>query len=371
MSNRGTLRKGVHSNVIATAGRDKASPMINGVYRTALPAAALALALWGAAGCWGRTDVGTGATRWAETRQLMGVPWTITACSADEGGARQAIDAAFAEVARLERVLSDYDPDSELSRLSARAPMADFMPVSADLWAVLVRAAEIRDASGGAFDLSVGPLTTLWRRARRSERLPTREKLDAARAAVGPAAIELDPARRAVRLPLAGTRLDAGGIGMGHAADRALEVLARYGIAAAMIDASGDVVVSGPPPGAAGWRIAVDPLRRGGAAGRTLVLTHAAVTTSGDAAQAVTIDGRRYSHIVDPRSGLGVAGPAAVTVIARDGTTADGLATAASVLGVEAGLGLIAKSPGAAALFGWQDEQGRWQEAASPGWPER
>jgi thiamine biosynthesis lipoprotein len=343
--------------------------MITGVYRAGLPAAALALALGGTAGCSARPDDGSAATRWAETRRLMGVPWTITACGIEEAAARTAIDAAFAEVARIERVLSDYDPDSELSRLSARSPMVEAVPVSDDLWAVLVRSAEIRDASAGAFDVSVGPLTTLWRRARRSERLPTREKLDAALAAVGPAAVELDPARRAVRLPLAGTRLDAGGIGMGYAADRALDVLARHGVAAAMIDASGDVVVSGPPPGTAGWRIALHPLGRGAGGGRTLVLTHAAVTTSGDAAQAVTIDGRRYSHIVDPRSGLGVPGPAAVTVVARDGTTADALATAASVLGPEAGVTMIARFPGVAALFSWQDGQGRWQEAASQGWP--
>ncbi len=301
----------------------------------------------------------------------MGVPWTITVCSADEPAARAAIAAAFAEVERLERVLSDYDPESELSRLSARAPMPEAVPVSEDLWKVLVRAAEIRDATDGAFDMSVGPLTTLWRRARKAEQLPPPDKLTAALAAVGPGAVELDPGRRGVRLPRTGTRLDAGGIGMGYAADRALEVLAGHGIRAAMIDASGDVVVSGPPPGTAGWRIACDPLGRGPAGDPPLVLAHAAVTTSGDAEQAVEIDGRRYSHIVDPRTGLGVPGPAAVTVIARDGATADALATAASVMGPEAGLPVVARFPGAAALFTWQDGQGGRHEAASPGWPGR
>jgi len=301
----------------------------------------------------------------------MGVSWTITVCSAAEPAARTAIAAAFAEVERLERLLSDYDPESELSRLSARAPMPEPVAVSPDLWNVLVRAAEIREATDGAFDISVGPLTTLWRRARKSGRLPPPEKLTAALAAVGPGAVELDRARRGVRLPRAGTRLDAGGIGMGYAADRALEVLARHGITAAMIDASGDVVVSDPPPGTAGWRIARAPLGGGPDTAPPLVLANAAVTTSGDAEQAVEIDGRRYSHIVDPRTGLGVAGPAAVTVIAGDGATADALATAASVLGPEAGPAAIARFPGATALFTWQDGQGGRREAASPGWPRR
>ena len=332
-------------------------------------AAALALAVFAAAGCAMPTDGDAGATRWAETRRLMGVPWTITVAGIDEAAARTAVAAAFAEVARLERVLSDYDPDSELSRLSAAAPMAGPVAVSEDLWRVLARAAEIRDATDGAFDVSVGPLTTLWRRARRSERIPPRERIDAALAAVGPAAVELDQARRTVRLPLAGTRLDAGGIGMGYAADRALEVLARHGATAAMIDASGDIVVSDPPPGSDGWRIERHPLGRGAAHGPPLVLANAAVTTSGDARQFVEIEGRRYSHVVDPRTGLGVPGPAAATVVARDGTTADALATAASVLGHQAGPGVIGRFPGAAAMFTWQDAEGAIHESATTEWP--
>ena len=366
MSSRGTLRSGVHSNVIATAGRDASPPMITAVYRsTILAAAAVACVI---SGCHGSPVRNESVPRWAETRRLMGVSWTITVCCADEAAAGTAIAAAFAEVERLERVLSDYDPESELSRLSVQAPMPAAVPVSADLWNVLARSAEIRDATAGAFDISVGPLTTLWRRARQAERLPAPDRLAAALGAVGPGAVELDHDRRAVRLPLAGTRLDPGGIGMGYAADRALEVVARHGITAAMIDASGDIVVSGPPPGTAGWRIVIDPLAKGTVA-RPLLLAHVAVTTSGDAEQAVEIAGRRYSHIVDPRTGLGVAGPAAVTVIAWDGATADALATAASVLGPEAGSAAVARLPGAAALFTWQDGQGRRHEVASTGWP--
>ncbi|NDC64441.1 MAG: FAD:protein FMN transferase, partial [Planctomycetia bacterium] len=115
--------------------------------------------------------------RTAATRRLMGVPWTVTVHADSSGRAARAIAAAFAEVARLESILSDYDAGSELSRLSAAAPTAVPIAVGDDLWRVLARAAEIRDATGGAFDPTVGPLTTLWRRARRTGRMPPAARL--------------------------------------------------------------------------------------------------------------------------------------------------------------------------------------------------
>jgi thiamine biosynthesis lipoprotein len=319
--------------------------------------------------------------RLAETRRLMGVPWTITVY-ADEATGRTAIAAAFAEVARLEGILSDYDPTSELSRLSATAPTAEPVAVGDDLWRVLDRSAEIRDATGGAFDITVGPLTTLWRRSRQSGRLPPPDKLAAALAAVGPETLVLDPAGRTARLVRASMRLDAGGIGRGDAIDRGMEVLAAHGINAAMIDCSGDVAVSGPPPGMAGWRIAVRPFGTGRRAAsddpEMLSLVHAAVTTSGDAYQFVEIDGERYGHIVDPHTGLGVRDGPAVTVVAPRATTADALATALCVLPPEDGLAILERFPGSAARFAWGDgragqtttgDPGRPRTLLSPGWP--
>jgi thiamine biosynthesis lipoprotein len=310
--------------------------------------------------------------RLAETRRLMGVPWTITVYG-DEVTGRPAIAAAFAEVARLETILSDYDPTSELSRLSATAPAAEPVAVGDDLWRVLERSAEIRDATGGAFDITVGPLTTLWRRSRRSGRRPPPDKLAAARAAVGPETLVLDPASRTARLVRTGMRLDAGGIGRGDAIDRGMEVLATHGIGAAMIDCSGDVAVSGPPPGTAGWRIAVRPFGTGSPVAPddqdTLILVHAAVTTSGDAYQFVEIDGDRYGHIVDPRTGLGVRDGPAVTVVAPRATTADALATALCVLPLEEGLAILERFPGCAARFAWGDGRAGQTATGSPGRP--
>jgi len=303
------------------------------------------------------------------TRRLMGVPWTITlhAASAEQG--EEALAAAFAEVHRLETILSDYDATSELSRLSATAPHAQPQAVGADLWQVLTRAVEIRDATGGAFDPTVGPLTTLWRQARRSGEMPRPEKLLQARGAVGAGLLRLFPETQAVKLMNPGMRLDLGGIGMGFTIDRTLELLRRRGVESAMIDASGDIGVSAAPPHATGWKIAVAPLDpAAGTDPETLLLAEAAITTSGDAHQGVEIAGRRYSHIVDPRTGRGVEGFSAVTVIAPDATTADAMATAASVLGPVPGMASIAAAPGCSARFVWR-EHGKLCESRSPGWP--
>lgn len=299
----------------------------------------------------------------------MGVTWTITAYAEDRPRAAAAITAAHDEVARLERILSDYDPESEVSRLSARSPTIEPVPVGEDLWRVLSRAVAIRDASDGAFDPTVGPLTALWRQARRSGVLPSPEKRAAALAAVGSEAMVLHPERRAVSLMKPGMRLDLGGIGMGDALDRALAILRRHGVTAAMVDASGDIAVIGRPPGKPGWKVALAALGQLEGTANDLLLVDAAVTTSGDAYQAVTIDGVRYSHVVDPRTGLGVAGPSAVTVIAPDGTTADALATAANVLGQEEGMKLVRATRGCEARFVWRAADGTLQEASSPGWP--
>ena len=280
--------------------------------------------------------------RVAATRPLMGVAWTITVYARDRESGEQAVAAGFAEAERLERILSDYNPESELSQLSAAAPTREPIRIGDDLWAVLERADEIRRLTDGAFDITVGPLTTLWRQSRRSGHLPRQDKLAAARSAVDGAAVVLDRKARTASLTRPGMRLDPGGIGMGYAADRVLAVLAGRGIASAMVDASGDVVV----------------------------LENAAITTSGDARQFVEIEGRRWSHIVDPRTGLGVAGPAAVTVIAPDCTTADAVATAASVLGHERGPATIAKFPGVSARFVWQDGE-TVRDSMTPDWPGR
>jgi thiamine biosynthesis lipoprotein len=277
----------------------------------------------------------------------MGTRFQILVYAPDEDAARKAATDAFARIASLNAIMSDYDKTSELMRLCAQAGGPP-VPVSAELFFVLSRAQEVSRQSGGAFDVTVGPVVKLWRRSRKVKKLPDPEKLAAARALVGWRNVRLDAEKRTVQLLKPGMQLDLGGIAKGYAADVALAVLKKHGLDRALVAAGGDIAVSGPPPGADGWKIAIARLPGEKDAGR-LILHDAAVSTSGDAEQFVEIDGKRYSHIVDPRTGIGLLGRMSVTVVARKGIESDSLTKVAAVLGPEKGMPIIESTKGASA----------------------
>ncbi len=306
------------------------------------------LALSGAAGAAGPEAE---LERFQSTQIEMGVPFKIILYAPDKLTAKGALDAAFSRINKLNAVLSDYDSQSELSRLSTGAPTAKPVPLSPDLWTVLTRSQSLARQTGGAFDVTVGPYIRLWRRARRQNQMPSPERMAEAAAAVGHRHLVLDAERHTARLLVPHMRLDLGGIAMGYAVDEALGVLRERGVTRALVDASGDIGVGDPPPGKAGWTIGVVPLSADGTPTREIELAGAAITTSGDAFQHVVIDGKRYSHIVDPHTGLGLTDQSGVTVIARDCITADSLATTVSVLGPKAGLKLVESTPDAAAFI--------------------
>lgn len=278
--------------------------------------------------------------RFAFTRPAMGTEFRLVLYAADAEAARAASEDAFARIAELERVLSDYDAESEASRLVRRAAPGAAVEVSADLHDVLRRADAIARASGGAFDVTVGPFVRLWRRAGRQAELPAPARLAEAAAAVGFELVTLardGEGRGTVALGAPGMRLDFGGIGKGYALDAALEVLARHGLTRALVDGGGDVLAGAPPPGRDGWRVEVRALASGGPPS-VLELAHAAVATSGDTARYVVLDGVRYAHIVDPATGIGLTRRTAASVVAPDGATADAWASAACVRGADAAL---------------------------------
>ena len=289
--------------------------------------------------------------RFEYTQTHMGSEFKVVLYTTDESVARRASRAAFERIAVLDATLSDYQPESELMRLCDQAggpPVA----VSADLFDVLDQSRVMYDRSGGAFDVTVGPVVRLWRRARRDRKMPAPELLAKARALVGADQMLLDRKARTVALKTPGMKLDVGGIAKGYACGEAIAVLAQSGITSALVAGSGDIVVSGPPPDAAGWTIGIGPLEAPNSPPRRfLQVKDAAVSTSGDAERFVEIGGKRYSHIVDPQTGLGVVDRSSVTVVARDGATADSLDTAVYVLGPERGLALVEATPGAAALI--------------------
>ena len=282
----------------------------------------------------------------------MGTLFRLVLYAPDTAAARAAAGAAFAHLDTLNGIFSDYHPDSELSRLSATAGTRTWVPVSAPLWDVLRQADHWARRSRGAFDPTVGPLVLLWRRARRRGELPPDTALAAARRRVDYRAVRFRRRHRSVCLARPGVRLDLGGIAKGYAAESMRGLLARQELRSVLIDAGGDVVAGAAPPGEAGWRVAVTD-------STYIVLHQAAVATSGDLYQYVEIDGVRYSHLTDPRTGLGLTDRSRVTVVAPDGTTADALASAVSVLGPRRGLRLVRRTPGAAARVEWWAAQRR------------
>lgn len=283
-------------------------------------------------------------------RAEMGVPFRITLYARDEAFARKAADAAFERVEGLNAVLSDYEPDSELNRLSASAGKGVAVKVSADVWRVLALSQEMARRSEGAFDITIGPLVELWRRARRQRELPAAAALVEARGRVGFGKLRLDAETQSAELLVAGMRLDVGGIAKGYAVDEALKVLAAHGVKSALVAASGDIGASGAPPGQRGWRIEVAALDSPDApAARHVWLCNSAVSTAGDAFQRVEIGGVRYSHIIDPRTGNALTDHSLATVLGPDCTTTDSLETTVDLLGPGRGLRLIEATPGTAA----------------------
>src|SRR5690242_12048157 len=307
-------------------------------------------------------------TRFTYTEPHMGTTFKVILYAPDESAAAAAAKAAFARVATLDGIMSDYRPTSELMRLCQKAG-GDPVPVSEELFFVLSRAEEVSRLSDGAFDVTVGPVVKLWRRARRTERLPDPDDLKKALALVGYQKVRLDAKAHTVQLLEPGMQLDLGGIAKGYAADESLAVLKKHGITSALVAAGGDIVMTGPPPGAAGWTVAIAPLEESAKdAGPRLLLHDAAVSTSGDAEQYVVIDGKRYSHIVDPRTGLGLVGRMSATVVARKGITADSMTKAVAVLGPEKGFPIIEQVEGASARFVLRTDEGL-QTNVSKGFP--
>jgi FAD:protein FMN transferase len=281
----------------------------------------------------------------------MGTKFQVVLYAPDRDAADQAAKAVFARVEDLNRAMSDYLPDSELMRLckqSATKP-AGPVKVSDDLFYVLTEGQKVAELSDGAFDMTVGPIVRLWRQARKDRILPDEDERAAALKRVGYKKMVLDPKAKTVDLRVPGMLLDLGGIAKGYAADEGLKVLAARGITSALVAASGDIAVSGAPPGKPGWRIDIAPLP-GDKEKRQLLLKDAAVSTSGDSEQFVEIAGVRYSHVVDPRTGLGLTGRRSVTVVARRGIQADSLTKVASILPADEAVKKIESVEGAATL---------------------
>ena len=341
----------------------------------------------------GAKSEGTAAApspRYRFVHTSMSIDITLLAYAADAETAQLAAGAAFARIDELDGILSDYKPQSELRRLCDSAGTGRFVPVSKDLWNVLRRAAQISAFTDGAFDVTAAPAIRLWRRSRTSMAIPLPTRMAAALELVGWQKMEFDESNHSIRLEKSGMRLDVGGIAKGYIVAEALQTLASHGVTSALLAAGGDVGVSDPPPGKPGWILGVAPLTpeqianqrhtsRGEISAEEsaeersetnsraesaeeldwedevsarpivaeerpshyLVVSNCFAATSGDAFQYVVINGVRYSHILDPRSGLAVTTPCSVSLIGSDAVATDALATTMNVLGPKVGVQLL------------------------------
>lgn len=256
----------------------------------------------------------------------MGMIVRITVFAPSETAGQQACRAAFERIAYLDReVFSDYQAKSELRRLSGARP-GHPTPVSAPLASVLEASLRLADQTEGRYDPTAKPLIQLWRLARREGRLPESDRIQEAHRLVDYRGLALDPQSRTLALDRAGMEIDLGSIAKGYIADQALTVLRSRGFPAAMIEAGGDLVLGDPPPDHQGWPVSPP------GSDKDILLSNCAISTSGDSSQFLDIDGIRYSHVIDARTGMALTNHHATVVIAPSGLLSDGLATVGGLL---------------------------------------
>lgn len=270
--------------------------------------------------------------RYAYSQSKMGSPFQLIFFAADAVLADELAAKCFALVDTFNMIFSDYDPDSELSRLGAAAG-AGPQTVSPALLDIFIHAEHAWQKSKGAYDITAGPVVKCWRHARKERQVPDDREIRENLLLTGFDKLVIDRFNQQVTLPVKGMQIDLGGIAKGYIAHKVLGLLSQHGIAQALVDAGGDIVMSDPPPGKEGWIVGVNiPENTAILLPKKLSLRNMAVATSGDAYQCIVHNGKKYSHIIDPRTGYGITTQKNVTIIARDGTIADWLATACSIL---------------------------------------
>lgn len=295
--------------------------------KAAATALAFALLLWGCA----RED-----SLYKETRTMMGTYVTITVerSGLPEILARAAARDAFAEIERVDRLMSTYKPESELSEVNLRAGEGP-VRVDPELAETVGRALDVSRMTDGGFDPTIGPLVKLWGIASKDERVPAKGEIEDALGLVDYRQVEVDLGASTVEINKKGMSIDLGGIAKGYAADRAVEALEKAGVTAGIVAVAGDLRLFGKRADGSPWRIGIQhPRDKDGLIAR-LGLTDAATSTSGDYERYFMKDGVRYHHIIDPRTGYPARGLVSVSVIAGSSWLADSLATGLFVMGPE------------------------------------
>lgn len=280
---------------------------------------------------------------------VMGTGAWVTLYGLDEEEAERIAGEALRELHRVESVMSTWRETSEISILNARAS-GTVQSVSRELYTVVDSAFHYAALTGGAFDITVRPLVRLWGFQGGTARIPTDAEIDTALALVGYGLVALDEARPGIALP-PGMELDLAGIAKGYAVDRCTALLMERGVTSALVNLGGNIYALGAPPGKRGWAVGIREARGARSTVGVLLLKNAAVATSGNYENFAEIEGKRYGHIIDPRTGRTVDHMLSVTVVAPTAIAADALSTGLFVMGTERGSELVERLAGVKALF--------------------
>ncbi len=274
----------------------------------------------------------------------MGSRFEITVVAENAPMANAAIDTAIAEITRIEKLISSWDPNSQTSSINRNAGVAP-VPVAVELYDLIKRAKIISKLTDGAFDISYASMDALWKFDGSMTKMPDPETIRASVAKVGYDNIVLNAEDHSVFLKLPGMKIGFGAIGKGYAADKAKALLIEKGVSAGIINASGDMNTWGKQPDGSTWKVAItNPMNKNNAFA-LLPILESAVVTSGNYEKYVTFNGVRYTHIIDPRTGLPSTGIISATVFAPTAELADALATSVFVMGRETGLDRINQLP--------------------------
>ena len=275
-------------------------------------------------------------TRYEYTHPQMGTMFRIILYANDSLSASYATSKAFSRLDDLNLILSDYREDSEVNRLCRTSGTGKYIIISTDLWAILQESVKAAQLSKGYFDVTIGPMTQLWRRMKRQKQLPSDQQIEDARAKTGIKHIIFNADNQSVMLKKQGMRIDFGGIGKGFAEDEMMKVLYENGIKSAMIEAGGNIIVTDSPSDLPkGWEIIINE--------KKYYLKNCGISTSGDLYQFVEIEGKKFAHILDPKTGIGFTEPRQISVIAKDGTSSDWLSTALCLMDKKDGRNLVKK----------------------------
>ncbi len=287
--------------------------------------------------------------RFQFSENKMGSSFNLIFYHTDSLQAIQLAHECFLLVDSINNIFSDYSVSSEVGKLNKQTEVKN-LKVSAELFDMILQSKKAWRKSGETFDISIGALSQLWRKAKSEKRFPSANQIKETKKATGFKNLQINISSKTISFKKPGMQLDFGGIVPGYVAQKVIDFLKNKNISIALADASGDIVMSETPPGKIGWAIGINlPENEIELWDKKLELKNCAVSTSGDVYRYTIYHGKKYSHIIDPRTGYGVTSQRNVTVIAKDGTTADWLATACSILPIKKALKLVRKEK--AALF--------------------